>query len=263
MRPRLPRNVLTTGGPMPRLLLPLVLVLLLPAVARAEVLPARIVALGSGSAIAVLGPDEKLRRVKLLGVDAPERTQPFGNDALRLASEWLKGGKVPVETGRIDRDGRIFGRIVVDGADVAMKLIEAGLAWCDPADAESMAAVLRESYWAACAKAKAQRMGLWRDPYPTPPWEHRKIPQVKAMPEIGQPTERRCQFTGAADIQCDDGISYRIRGDRIYGSDGIVYSRSGSTISGTDGSHARVNGQTIYGPGGMVCRIRGRLIQCN
>jgi len=234
-----------------------------PIASPADLLEARMVAFGSGSALAVLGPDEKLRRVKLVGVDAPERTQPYGQDALRLASQWLKGGRFPVEPVRVDRDGRIHGRVVVDGEDVGLKLLEAGLAWCDPADTETLSPTLRDRYAHACDEAKKRRAGLWRDPYPVPPWEHRKIPQVASLPTIAQPTERQCRFVGNADIQCDDGISYRIRGDRIYGSDGVVYSRSGSTLSGTDGSHARISGQTIYGPDGTVCRVRGRLIHCN
>jgi len=228
----------------------------------AEEIAARVVALGSGSAIAVLDPQEKLRRVKLAGVDAPEKTQRFGEDALRLASQWLSGRSVPVETLRVDDDGRLRARIVVDGEDVGLALLAAGLAWCDPSDIEALTAQARSSYQEACAKARAQRLGLWRDPHPVAPWEHRRIPQFKPLPGAPAQIGRHCRLVRPDELLCDDGASFRALGDRIYGPDGVVYLRNGEYLRGTDGSVIRQDRGEYRSSDGTICRQRGRHVSC-
>jgi len=243
-------------------LLTLLATAMLAAPACAATLEARVVAIGTGSALAVLGPDEKLRRVKLIGVDAPEKTQPYGEDARKLLGEWLTGRTIPVRYEKVDKDGRIFGQIQVGDTDLGLRLIEAGLAWCDPADAPDLDTRVRERYWEACARAKALRQGLWRDPNPMPPWEHRRIPQFKPIPGPSGSSDRTCQAIGQQQLQCDDDIRYRRAGEKVYGSDGVIYSRRGHTITGTDGSHYERQGSTVYGADGSVCRTRGRQVSC-
>jgi endonuclease YncB( thermonuclease family) len=226
------------------------------------VLLARIVAYGSGSAFAVLNQSEKLKRIKLSGVDAPERRQRFGPQARHLAAEWVGTGAFEITIDKTDEDGRIHGRVVVDGHDVGFELIKAGLAWCDPADITEIPLTVREKYQQECVRAKAQRRGLWLDQNPMPPWEHRKIPQFDPLPGTERPAGRSCWEIGYQSVQCDDGKTYRSVGSQILGSDGTAYTRRGNTLTGSDGNRFEQQGTSIYGTDGTVCRTRGKRLDC-
>jgi len=222
----------------------------------------KVVAYTSGTAFAVLDANEKLRRIKLTGIDAPERKQRFAAEARQLASQWLSTKPIDIAVDSTDKDARIVGRVVVDGRDVALALIEAGLAWCDPADDKLLPEQTRTAYHAACQQAKAQRRGLWQDANPTPPWEYRRIPEFDAPPAQPRNAERNCRDIGYQTVQCDDGKSYRVVGNDIIGSDGSVYARRGNTYTGEDGSRYTQQGPTTYGSDGTVCRSRGRQTSC-
>jgi endonuclease YncB( thermonuclease family) len=226
------------------------------------VLRAKIVAYGSGSAFAVLDQSEKLKRIKLTGVDSPEQRQRFGPQARHLAAEWLGASAFEIIVDRTDKDGRIHGRVVVDGHDVGFELIKAGLAWCDPADIAEIPQALREKYERECLQVKAQRRGLWLDQNPTPPWEQRKIPQFDPLPGAERPAGRSCREIGYQSVQCDDGKTYRIVGRQVLGSDGTTYSRRGNTLTGSDGNRFELQGASIYGTDGTVCRTRGKRTNC-
>jgi endonuclease YncB( thermonuclease family) len=233
-----------------------------PHAAAGDVLRARIVAYGSATAFAVLDPQEKLKRVKLSGVDAPERTQRFGTQAQQLAGEWLGNGAIEIAVDKVDKDGRVYGRVSVDGRDVGLELIKAGMAWCDPADVSDVPAPLRERYELECAEAKKQRRGLWIDANPRAPWEHRKIPQFAPTPGAERPAGKSCQEIGYQTVQCDDGKTYRSVGDQVFGSDGSIYQRRGNTLTDDSGNRFEQQGTSIYGSDGTVCRTRGRRIDC-
>ena len=234
----------------------------LHAAAAGDVLRARIVAYGSGTAFAVLDEQEKLKRVKLAGVDSPERTQRFGAQARQLAGEWLGAGAIDIAIDKVDKEGRIYGRVSVEGRDVGLELIKAGMAWCDPADASDIPAPLRDRYDSECVEAKKNRRGLWIDVNPRPPWEHRKIPQFAPIPGTERPVGKSCQEIGYQTVQCDDGKNYRSIGGQVFGSDGSVYTRRGNTITDDSGNRFEQQGTSIYGSDGSICRTRGRRIDC-
>jgi endonuclease YncB( thermonuclease family) len=226
------------------------------------VLQARVVAYASASAFAVLDPARKLKRVKLTGVDAPEKAQRFAPQAQQLASEHLGAGPVAIAVDAVDEEAnRIHGRVAVDGRDLGLILLEAGLAWCDPADSARLPAALRSAYAHACEQAKSQRRGLWQDAHPVAPWDYRRIPRFDPPPraEAG----KHCRQTGSETLECDDGTRYRTSGRRVIGSDGTVYSRRGNTVTGSDGNRFEVQGNSIYGTDGSVCRVRGRSLDCH
>lgn len=230
--------------------------------AHTDVLRGKVVAYTSATAFAVLDPSEKLRRIKLTGIDAPERKQKYATEARLLASQWLSTKPIDITVDAVDHDARIIGRVVVDGRDVGLALIEAGLAWCDPGDAALLPAPLADTYRTACEQAKAQRRGLWLDAHPVAPWDYRKIPEFDA-PRPSQAPPRHCQDVGYQSVQCDDGKRYRAVGNDIIGSDGTVYARRGNTYTSDDGTRYTQQGQSTYGSDGTVCRSRGRHTSCH
>ena len=227
-----------------------------------DTLRAKIVAYGTATAFAVLDEHEKLKRVKLSGVDSPERNQRFAVQAKQLAGEWLGAAPIQITIDKIDKDGRIYGRVNVDGRDVGLELIKAGMAWCDPADAADLPVQVRRNYEQECAEARKHRRGLWIDANPTPPWEHRKIPQFAPPPGGERSSGKSCQDIGYQTVQCDDGKTYRSVGGQIYGSDGSVYTRRGNSVTDDAGNRFERQGTSIYGTDGSVCRTRGKRIDC-
>jgi len=126
----------------------------------------RVVAVHDGDTITVLAAGRDLR-VRLVGIDAPERGQPFAN-ASRHALEALVAGRdvLVVERGR-DGYGRVLGRVLVGQIDVNAAQVRAGYAWVYRRFMQDAQLIALE------AEAKAAGRGLWRDPNAVPPWRFR------------------------------------------------------------------------------------------
>jgi endonuclease YncB( thermonuclease family) len=73
---------------------------------------------------------EKLeeKRIRLSGVDCPERRQPFGQKARDAFSGAVFGEEVEVDGNKIDRYGRVVGKILRDGVD-NLQMVEQGFCW--------------------------------------------------------------------------------------------------------------------------------------
>lgn len=150
------------------------------AFAAAAELEGRVVAIRDGDTVDVLTADNARARVRLAGIDAPESGQPYGNAAKRALSALTYREQVRVAWAKHDDYGRIVGTVYVRGADVNLRMIERGLAWHYKAYAAEQGGYDRRRYAAAEASARSQRLGLWRDASPVPPWEYRHGTGVRA-----------------------------------------------------------------------------------
>jgi micrococcal nuclease len=128
---------------------------------------ARCVGITDGDTITVLAGAERTR-IRLEGVDAPERGQPFSNRSRQFVSALVSGRVVRILPRETDRYGRLVARVRVDDLDLSLELVRAGLAWhykrysSDPALA------------AAELQARTERLGLWSVTDPIPPWEMKR-----------------------------------------------------------------------------------------
>ncbi len=132
-----------------------------------EVFHAECVGVADGDTLTVLRGKRQIK-VRLEGIDCPELHQSFGARAKQFTSSLVFGKKVTVKAKYLDRIGRTVSRVSVNGKDISVALVEAGLAWH----------YRRYSSDALLAKAEEQAMrlkkGLWSDPLPVPPWEWRQ-----------------------------------------------------------------------------------------
>lgn len=133
----------------------------------------RVVGVSDGDTITVLVDGHDSVKVRLLGIDAPEKAQPFGAVSKRHLSDHVFGKTVTVETTKKDRYGRVLGRVLVNGADVCLEQIRAGLAWHYKQYANEQPEGLRLSYADAEQQARQGKLGLWGVPNQIPPWEFR------------------------------------------------------------------------------------------
>lgn len=138
----------------------------------AETYQAKVIGVTDGDTIKVLRPGNVQAKVRLAGIDCPERKQPWGTRAKQAASDLVAGQTVTIKVMDVDRYGRTVGRVFVDGVNVNRALVEGGHCWAYVKYAkDSQLSVLQN-------QAQAANRGLWRLPEKErmPPWEwrHRK-----------------------------------------------------------------------------------------
>ena len=142
--------------------------------------------------------------VRISGIDAPERRQPWADVARRHLQTLIANQRIRVHILGRDRYGRILGRVEVsvpgkaaatgrrgpagaapgaDGADgstddrtvdVGQAQLAAGLAWFYRRYEKDLPVVWRERYDEAEAAARRQQRGLWQEPKPVEPWRYRE-----------------------------------------------------------------------------------------
>lgn len=142
--------------------------------AQAEILSGIVVGLADGDTLTVLDASQQQHKIRLSGIDAPEKAQPFGERAKVYLSSLTFQKSVQVEWNKMDRYGRIVGKVIVDGVDVNLEQIKAGMAWWYRDYAKEQPHDDRIQYEHHELMAKLQRRGLWNDKNPIPPWEWRK-----------------------------------------------------------------------------------------
>jgi endonuclease YncB( thermonuclease family) len=138
----------------------------------ASTLEGLVVGVTDGDTVTIL-VDRREVKVRVAGIDAPEKKQPFGQRSKQAMSECAYGKPSQVDWDKTDRYGRTIGKVTVDGVDCGLRQIELGLAWHYKAYAKEQTLKDREAYGRAEEGAKADRLGLWTDPNPLPPWDYR------------------------------------------------------------------------------------------
>ena len=127
-----------------------------------------------GDTITVLDDTLKQHKIRLAGIDAPEKKQPFGQRSKESLSELMFAKTVTVEADKTDRYGREVGKVLVDGIDANLVQVQRGFAWHYKAYEREQSAIDRKAYSDAEDEAKAALRGLWKDTAPVPPWDYRK-----------------------------------------------------------------------------------------
>ncbi|QRI92999.1 thermonuclease family protein [Delftia lacustris] len=121
-------------------------------------------------------------KVRLGGIDAPERRQPFGSRSREALSDLAYGKMAELRCNKIDRYKRHVCAVWVAPAsapegprtlDAGHAMLTLGLAWWYRAYAREQTPQERSQYEFAEREAKTKRVGLWADPEPVAPWDWR------------------------------------------------------------------------------------------
>jgi endonuclease YncB( thermonuclease family) len=143
----------------------------------------KVVAVTDGDTIKVLDSSNVQHKVRLTGIDAPEKAQPFGNASRNHLASLVAGKEVRVESSKTDRYGRVLGKIWVQPGDCpgCGKSLDAnhaqilsGMAWWYQQYAKDQPTEDRERYKSAVSEAKENKLGLWSEPNAIPPWAWRR-----------------------------------------------------------------------------------------
>ena len=122
-----------------------------------------------GDTVQLKSAEEKFK-LRLSDIDAPERNQPYGLKARRALMKLCQGThvEVNVEITGTDKYARQLGKLNCNGIDASHHLVKNGLAWHQGKFARD--SMLKQS----AEQARIQKLGLWQDPDPMPPWIWRK-----------------------------------------------------------------------------------------
>ena len=148
-------------------------------VAQAAGLSGKVIRVSDGDSITVLDSANQQYKVRVMGIDAPEKGQPFGTKSRESLSSMVAGRHVTVAWQKKDRYGRVLGVVFADGRDVGLIQIERGFAWHYKAYQRDQSTKAARGYAEAEDAARTARRGLWADRNPVPPWEYRKAGRAK------------------------------------------------------------------------------------
>jgi len=127
-----------------------------------------VVGISDGDTIKVRCADQPQMVIRLAEIDAPEKTQPFGQRSKEVLATLCFKKQAEIRPSTRDRYGRTVARVLCSGTDANAAMVRAGMAWAytryltDP-QIQAMEIV-----------ARRERLGLWADARPVPPWEWRK-----------------------------------------------------------------------------------------
>jgi micrococcal nuclease len=138
------------------------------------IVSARIVGITDGDTVKALAAGNELLRVRLSWIDAPEKSQAFGQRSKQHLSDLVFGREVELLAHGLDRYGRTLAVIFVNSIDASLEQVRSGMAWVYDRYIIQAGADIQASYRQAEAEAWEQQRGLWSEPDPIAPWEYRR-----------------------------------------------------------------------------------------
>jgi endonuclease YncB( thermonuclease family) len=164
--------------------------------AHAKIITGRVVKIADGDTLTVLDRLNRQHKVRLIGIDAPERKQPFSTISRQHLANLVFGKKVRVEWYKRDHYQRVLGKVLLNGQDINLEQLKAGLAWHYKQYQGDQLRGDRGLYAKAQKHASLKGIGLWSDSSPVAPWDFRRRKRAIAADEV-------CEITLA-------GVRYKI-----------------------------------------------------
>jgi endonuclease YncB( thermonuclease family) len=130
---------------------------------------AKVIHIADGDTITVLNEATQKIKIRLNGIDCPEKAQAYGNKATRFTKKLVHGKMVTIQAYDQDQYGRTIGDVILeDGRNLNHELVKAGYAWWYRKYAPGNTVLEKLETEAREAKA-----GLWSGSQPIPPWDFR------------------------------------------------------------------------------------------
>jgi endonuclease YncB( thermonuclease family) len=135
--------------------------------------PCKVVKVSDGDTVHVLDRSRDRHKIRLGGIDAPEKDQAFGRQSTHNLARYISGKSVLVEYSKRDQYDRIIGKLLLDGRDINLTQVKEGYAWHYKRYQNEQSELDRVLYSSAETEARAKKLGLWSVPA-VPPWEYRR-----------------------------------------------------------------------------------------
>lgn len=139
----------------------------------ADALSGEVIRIVDGNTLVIMA-EHRPQTILLAGIAAPERVQPFGNQARSNLARIAFQKRASAVCARQVRNQPRLCKVWVDGHDIGLRQIQAGMAWhlAHPKDRRLPD---HDTYAQAENMAKMRRFGLWSASRPVPPWDWRKL----------------------------------------------------------------------------------------
>ncbi len=112
---------------------------------------------------------KKSIKIRLYGIDTPEKKQEYGKKATKALKKLLSNKTVQVYVVDKDRYGRSVGKVFSKGEYVNAALVREGAAWWYKKYAKKDIDLEIAEKW-----ARQNKIGLWKSENPIAPWKYRK-----------------------------------------------------------------------------------------
>ena len=137
------------------------------------VIEGKVINVHDGDTVTVLDQNNQKFNIRLHGIDAPELKQAFGSVSQKHLASLVLGKQVSVFWTKVDKYRRTVGTIKIDGRDINIEQVRAGLAWHFKKYQDEQEPEDRVTYAEAEVAARTAKLGLWEDPNPTVPGDWR------------------------------------------------------------------------------------------
>ena len=168
-----------------------------------EEFSAKVIGVTDGDTITVL-QDRKQIKIRLEGIDAPERDQAFGTKSKSSLSDLVGGKTVIVRKTGTDKYRRTLARIVIDRKDVSAEMLTLGMAWHYKEYSKDEDLARLETV------AKVAKIGLWAEANVLPPWEYRSR-QKSAPQPVASTSSSETPTTGSHWLNTNGGTRHNAR----------------------------------------------------
>lgn len=176
----------------------------------------KVIGITDGDTVTVLDSKKQQLKVRLAGIDAPEKNQDFGAKSKLNLSELAFGKTVTLISRKVDRYGRLVGKLLLDDRDLNLEQVRAGLAWHFKEYANEQSVEDRKLYTDAEKSARKSKLKIWSVADPVPPWNFRKAGRSSAAPIIGP----RTVYTNSAPSSAPVGAIIGNRKSMIFHTPG-------------------------------------------
>jgi len=127
----------------------------------------KVVRIADGDTITILTEDNRQVKIRLDGIDCPERGQDYGTKATDFTRELCAGKTVTIDSIGTDRYKRVLGVVWADSVNVNEALLRNGLAWRYKYNKSAHYLELEQ-------QARGKKLNIWSMKNPVAPWDFRK-----------------------------------------------------------------------------------------
>lgn len=135
----------------------------------AETIYGKVVSVADGDTLTLLSNNFTEFKIRLAGIDAPEKAQAFGQVSKHQLSSLCFNKQAEVKVVATDKYHRTVGDVFCENAHANEEMVKGGYAWVYRQYSQGF-----EQFIPLENAAKDAKIGLWADTQPTPPWQWRR-----------------------------------------------------------------------------------------
>lgn len=141
---------------------------------QADTIAGSVIGISDGDTLTILDSSKIEHKVRLAAIDAPEKSQPFGQKSKQVMLDLCYRKQASVVIIDVDRYGRSVGEVTCSGVYANEAMLRQGMAWVYRKYAKGYG-----HFYKVEDEAKSSRRGLWSDASPVAPWEWRKAKRLR------------------------------------------------------------------------------------